>query len=59
VGDGGSDELNGAVRAGLDALKIDDLEDSGGEVLRVGVVDWDGPAATSMVAVTGYIRKTA
>jgi putative hydrolase of the HAD superfamily len=60
VGDGGSDELNGAVRVGIDAVQIDDLitEDEGAvSVLRVGVVDWDGPAIKSMSEVPDYVRN--
>lgn len=58
VGDGGSDELRGAVRAGMDAVKIDDLTPASGEVLRVGVVDWDGPVVTSMSDITSYVRNS-
>ena len=60
VGDGGSDELNGAVRVGIDAVQIDDLitEDEGAVgVLRVGVVDWEGSVIKSMSEVPGYVRN--
>ncbi len=60
VGDGGSDELNGAVRVGIDAVQIDDLisKDEGAVgVLRVGVVDWDGPAIKSMGELPDYVRN--
>ena len=57
VGDGGSDELNGAVRAGLDAVQIDDLGSTSGEMLRVGVAEWGGPVITSMRDVTTYVRS--
>jgi putative hydrolase of the HAD superfamily len=56
VGDGGSDELNGAVRAGIDAVKIDDIPDASEARLRVGVSEWDGPTATSMSDIAGYVR---
>ena len=60
VGDGGSDELNGAVRVGIDAVQIDDLisKDEGAVgVLRVGVVDWDGPVIKSMGELPDYVRN--
>lgn len=57
VGDGGSDELRGAVRVGMDALHINDLDPANGEVLRVGVVDWDGPMVTNMSDVSGFVMK--
>jgi len=57
VGDGGSDELNGAVRAGIDAVMIDDLSPASGEVMRVGVVDWNGPVVTSMSQITKYVQQ--
>ncbi len=55
VGDGGSDELRGAVRVGMYALHIADLNPGDGEVLRVGVVDWNGPVVTDMSEVSGYV----
>ena len=57
VGDGGSDELNGAVRAGMDAVMISDLTPESGEVMRVGVVDWDGPVVSSMPEITSYVQN--
>jgi putative hydrolase of the HAD superfamily len=57
VGDGGSDELNGAVRAGIKAVMIDDLTPASGEVMRVGVVDWIGPVVTSMSQITKYVQQ--
>ena len=57
VGDGGSDELNGAVRAGIKAVMIDDLTPASGEVMRVGVVDWNGPVVTSMSQITKYVQQ--
>lgn len=42
IGDGGSDELNGAERCGIDAVMIDDRPADAGEMLRVGVGDWAG-----------------
>ena len=60
VGDGRSDELNGAVRVGIDAIQFDDLitEDKGAVgMLRVGVVDWSGPIIKSMSEVPGYVRN--
>ena len=59
VGDGGSDELNGAVRAGMDAVMISDLTPEPGEVMRVGVVDWSGPVVTSMSEISDYVRNHA
>ena len=56
VGDGGSDELNGATRAGIDALMIDDVDGSGVDMLRVGFVEWNGPAVNSMADITRYVR---
>lgn len=58
VGDGGSDELAGAVRAGMDAVKISDLTPESGEVMRVGVVDWDGPEVTSMSDIVSFVRNS-
>ncbi len=58
VGDGGSDELNGAVRAGIDAVMIADLKLTHGEVTRVGVVDWDGPFVSTMSEVEAYVRNS-
>lgn len=57
VGDGGSDELNGAVRVGMDAVMISDLTPESGEVMRVGVVDWDGPVVKSISEITDYVRN--
>jgi putative hydrolase of the HAD superfamily len=59
VGDGGSDELNGATRAGIDALMIDDVDGSGVDMLRVGFVEWGGPSVKSMADITRYIRESA
>ncbi|MEE8045837.1 MAG: HAD family hydrolase [Dehalococcoidia bacterium] len=59
VGDGGSDELNGAVRAGLDALMIADILETVGNTLRVGVTEWSGPAAASMPEITRYVRENS
>lgn len=57
VGDGGSDELNGAVRIGMDAVMISDLTPESGEVMRVGVVDWDGPVVKSISEISSYVRN--
>lgn len=57
VGDGGSDELNGAIRCGIDALMIDDVDPSNDETLRVGVTGWDGPRVTGIGDVTEYVRN--
>jgi FMN phosphatase YigB (HAD superfamily) len=58
VGDGGSDELNGAVRVGMDAVMISDLTPESGEVMRVGVVDWDGAEVHSMSEIANYVRNS-
>jgi len=57
VGDGGSDELAGATRVGIDALHIDDLTPESGEVMRVGVVDWDGDVIKNIRDVADYVRN--
>ena len=57
VGDGGSDELHGALRAGLDALKIDDLRPVDGEMLRVGVADWNGPVVKDIRGIFEYVQR--
>jgi hypothetical protein len=46
------------VRTGIDAVKIDDLTPASGEVMRVGVVDWDGPVVTSMGDVVVRVRNS-
>jgi putative hydrolase of the HAD superfamily len=55
VGDGGSDELNGAERCGIDALMIDDLV--AGEMLRVGVTDWQGQRVTNVADILAAARR--
>ena len=55
VGDGGSDELNGAERCGIDALMIDDLV--AGEMLRVGVTDWNGQRVTNVADIAAVVRR--
>jgi len=57
VGDGGSDELNGAIRCGIDALKIDDTESPEHEMLRVGVGDWNGPVVKNISDIIDYVRR--
>ncbi len=54
VGDGGSDELNGAERSGIDVLMIDDL--IAGEMLRVGVTDWQGERVTNVADIAAVVR---
>lgn len=50
VGDGGSDELNGAVRCGLNAVMINDGHVEG-DTLRVGVTGWNGPVVTDLAHI--------
>jgi putative hydrolase of the HAD superfamily len=57
VGDGGSDGLNGAVRAGIDGLMIDDNPTPAEQMLKVGVGEWSGPVITSMSHLTSYARN--
>jgi len=59
VGDGGSDELNGATRTGIYALMIDDIDGSGVDMLRVGFVEWNGPAVKTMADIARYVRESA
>lgn len=56
VGDGGSDELNGAVRCGLDAVMVAD-QSVAGDTLRVGVTDWAGPVVTDIAQVTKLVTR--
>ena len=51
VGDGGSNELTGAVNVGIPAILLDDQPPGGQEVLRVGLQDWDGPRVTDISEV--------
>ena len=48
VGDGGSDELAGAIRAGLRAVRLrvpgEDVE----AAFRPGAAEWDGPVIGSL-----------
>jgi len=55
VGDGGSDELNGAERCGIDALMIDDLV--AGEMLRVGVTDWQGERVANVADIAAVVGR--
>ncbi|MBT5892590.1 MAG: hypothetical protein HN926_01110 [Chloroflexi bacterium] len=60
VDDGGSDQLNSAVRVGIDPVQIDVLitKDEGMVgVLRIEVVDWTGQVIKSMSEVSGYVRN--
>lgn len=58
IGDGGSDELNGAGRCGIDALKITGSDsEKHAEMLRVGVTNWDGPTVADIRDVAGYVRS--
>ena len=60
VDDGGSDQLNSAVRVGIDPVQIDVLitKDEGMVgVLRIEVVDWTGQVIKSMSEVHGYVRN--
>lgn len=51
VGDGGSDELAGAQRAGLVPIMIDDPNDAEGH--RPGYVPWTGPRVSSLAELLG------
>ena len=51
VGDGGSDELRGAVNAGIPAVRLDDQSPDASEVLRVGVQEWHGPTVNDIYEV--------
>lgn len=56
VGDGGSDELNGAKQCGLDAVMIaDSFVD--GDTLRVGVAGWNGPVITDLSQVVDLVTR--
>ncbi len=50
VGDGGSNELQGASEVGIDAVLLDD-HDPETEVLRVDVKEWSGPSIRSLEEV--------
>lgn len=51
IGDGGSDELRGAVNAGIPAVRLDDQPQDASEVLRVGVQEWHGPTVNDISEV--------
>ena len=56
VGDGGSDELKGAVNAGIYAVHLDD-QPSVSEVLRVDVREWNGPSVTDISEVVALVSQ--
>lgn len=48
IGDGGSNELDGAVRVGMDAVRILPSRDDGYDSFRVGVENWKGPVIADL-----------
>ncbi len=51
IGDGGSNELAGAVAVGIPAVCLDDQPQDASEVLRVGVQEWHGPTVNDISEV--------
>jgi putative hydrolase of the HAD superfamily len=58
VGDGGSSELEGAERLGIQAIKIDDSPRDQSSVLRVDVQEWSGATARSFKDVVELIKQS-
>jgi len=55
IGDGGSNELQGARNLGIAAYMLDDQPADQSTVLRVDVHDWDGPSIDNLSDVPGLI----
>ncbi|MDP6822987.1 MAG: HAD hydrolase-like protein [Dehalococcoidia bacterium] len=58
VGDGGSNELQGARDLGISAYFLDDQAQDLSTVMRVDVHEWDGPSIKSLSEVPGLIYRT-
>jgi putative hydrolase of the HAD superfamily len=55
IGDGGSNELQGARNLGTAAYMLDDQPADQSTVLQVNVHEWDGPSIQSLSQVPGLI----
>jgi len=55
IGDGGSNELQGARNLGIAAYMLDDQPADQSTVLRVDVHEWDGPSIQTLSQVPGLI----
>ena len=57
IGDGGSEELQGAERAGMKAVQLYIREEQGIDPYRPGAQSWKGPAITSLSEVLGLLSQ--
>lgn len=58
IGDGGSNELQGASDLGIDAYLLDDQPADLSTVLRVDIHEWDGPSIRNLSEVPALIART-
>lgn len=58
IGDGGSNELQGASDLGIDAYLLDDQPADLSTVLRVDIHEWDGPSIKTLSEVPALIART-
>ncbi len=58
IGDGGSNELQGARDLGIDAYFLDDQPADQSKVLRVDVHEWDDPSIKSLSQVPELLANT-
>jgi len=58
IGDGGSNELQGARDLGIDAYLLDDQPTDLSTVLRVDIQEWDGPSIKNLSEVPALVART-